>query len=100
MVRKQRTTGLDIVNDGEQGKPDYSTYIKDRFTGFEGESATMPMGADLKDFPAFAARTRTAASERRPTCSGPIAWKDFGALERTSRTSSARRRRPEGPRSS
>jgi 5-methyltetrahydropteroyltriglutamate--homocysteine methyltransferase len=82
VVRKQRATGLDIVNDGEQGKPDYSTYIKDRFTGFEGESATMPMGADLKDFPAFAARTRTAASERRPTCSGPIAWKDFGALEK------------------
>jgi len=82
VVRKQRATGLDIVNDGEQGKPDYSTYIKDRFTGFEGESATMPMGADLKDFPAFAARTRTAASERRPTCSGPIAWKDFGAVEK------------------
>jgi len=82
VVGKQRAAGLDIVNDGEQGKPDYSTYIKDRFTGFEGESATMPMGADLKDFPAFAARTRTAASERRPTCSGPIAWKDFGALER------------------
>ena len=82
VVRKQRATGLDIVNDGEQGKPDYSTYIKDRFTGFEGEAATMPMGADLKDFPAFAARTRTAASERRPTCSGPIAWRDFGALEK------------------
>jgi 5-methyltetrahydropteroyltriglutamate--homocysteine methyltransferase len=82
VVRKQRATGLDIVNDGEQGKPDYSTYIKDRFTGFEGESATMPMGADLKDFPEFAARTRTAASERRPTCSGPIAWKDFGAVEK------------------
>jgi 5-methyltetrahydropteroyltriglutamate--homocysteine methyltransferase len=82
VVYKQRAIGLDIVNDGEQGKPDYSTYIKDRFTGFEGEGATMPMGADLQDFPAFAARTRTAASERRPTCSGPIAWKDFGALER------------------
>ena len=82
VVRKQLATGLDIVNDGEQGKPDYSTYIKDRFTGFEGESATMPMGADLKDFPDFAARTRTAASERRPTCSGPIAWRDFGAVEK------------------
>jgi 5-methyltetrahydropteroyltriglutamate--homocysteine methyltransferase len=82
VVRKQRAIGLDIVNDGEHGKPDYSTYIKDRFTGFEGESASMPTGADLKDFPAYAARTRTAASERRPTCSGPIAWKDFGAVEK------------------
>jgi 5-methyltetrahydropteroyltriglutamate--homocysteine methyltransferase len=62
VVRKQRAIGLDIVNDGEQGEPDYLTYLKDRFTGFEGESGTMPMGADLKDFPGFAARTRTAAS--------------------------------------
>jgi 5-methyltetrahydropteroyltriglutamate--homocysteine methyltransferase len=35
-VRKQRDTGLDIVNDGEWSKPDYSTYIKSRLTGFEG----------------------------------------------------------------
>jgi 5-methyltetrahydropteroyltriglutamate--homocysteine methyltransferase len=82
VVRQQIATGLDIVNDGEQGKIDYSTYVKDRFTGFDGEEATLPVGADLKDFPAYAARTRTVASERRPTCSGPIAWKDFGAVER------------------
>jgi 5-methyltetrahydropteroyltriglutamate--homocysteine methyltransferase len=36
-VRKQLDTGLDIVNDGEWSKPDYSTYVKNRFTGFEGE---------------------------------------------------------------
>ena len=70
IVRTQVATGLDIVNDGEQGKVDYSTYVKSRFTGFEGEEAAMPMGADLKDFPEFAERTRTAASERRPMCSG------------------------------
>ena len=81
VVRKQLATGLDIVNDGEQGKPDYSTYIKDRLTGFEGESASMPLGADLKEFPAFATRRPTVAAETRPTCSGPIAWKDFSAVE-------------------
>jgi 5-methyltetrahydropteroyltriglutamate--homocysteine methyltransferase len=82
VVRAQVSNGLDIVNDGEQGKIDYSTYIKDRFTGFEGEAAAPPIGADLRDFPEFAARTRTAASERRPTCSGPIAWKDWSAVEK------------------
>ncbi|MGH6692512.1 MAG: hypothetical protein ACREF4_17730, partial [Gammaproteobacteria bacterium] len=82
VVHRQVTAGLDIVNDGEQSKPDYSTYIKDRLTGFEGEPTSMPAGADLKDFPAYAARTRTAASERRPTCSGPLAWRDFDAVER------------------
>ena len=82
VVRRQVEAGLDIVNDGEQGKPDYSTYVKDRLTGFEGEPSAMPAGADLTDFPAYAARTRTAASEQRPTCSGPIAWRDFEAVER------------------
>ena len=42
-VRKQRDTGLDIVNDGEWSKPDYSTY-KNRFTGFEGETRPTPVG--------------------------------------------------------
>ncbi|HXJ82138.1 MAG TPA: cobalamin-independent methionine synthase II family protein [Candidatus Methylomirabilis sp.] len=82
IVRRQLLTGLDVVNDGEQGKCDYSTYVKDRLTGFEGEPSTMPAGADLKDFPSYQARTQTAASERRPTCSGPIAWRDFGAVEK------------------
>ena len=82
IVRKQVAAGLDIVNDGEQGKLDYSMYIKDRLTGFEGESVPPIMGADLKDFPEFAARRPTPAYEKRPTCSGPIAWRDFGAVEK------------------
>ena len=81
VVRKQLATGLNIVNDGEQGKPDYSTYITRRLTGFEGESDGPPMGADMREFPAFAARRPTAASQKWPTCSGPIAWRDFGAVE-------------------
>lgn len=32
-IRKQRDIGLDIVNDGEWSKPDYSTYVKSRLTG-------------------------------------------------------------------
>ena len=82
VVRKQVTASLDIVNDGEQGRPDYSTYIKDRLTGFEGESMPPIVGADMKDFPEFAARRQTPAFEKRPTCSGPIAWRDFAAVEK------------------
>jgi 5-methyltetrahydropteroyltriglutamate--homocysteine methyltransferase len=91
-VRAQVATGIDIVNDGEQGRTDYSTYIKDRLTGFEGEHADQVTGADMKEFPEFAARRR-ASVFRRPTCTGPIAWKDFGAVERDIRglAESARR---------
>ena len=82
VVRRQRAIGLDLVNDGEQGKIDYSTYVAERLTGFEGEGAATQMGADLKDFAAFAARRRLPAYEPRPACSGPIEWRDFGAVER------------------
>ena len=81
VVRRQVAADLDIVNDGEQSKADYSTYIKNRLTGFAGEPSAMPLAADLRDFPTYAALARTAASERRPTCSGPLAWRDFGAVE-------------------
>jgi 5-methyltetrahydropteroyltriglutamate--homocysteine methyltransferase len=50
-VRKQRHTGLDIVNDGEWSKPDYSTYVKNRFTGFEGEPTPPDTSRDMLDFP-------------------------------------------------
>jgi len=82
VVQRQLATGLDIINDGEQSKPDYSTYIRNRFTGFEGEPLALPMNADLKDFPDFAARSQSARLASGPSCSGPIAWKDWPAVEK------------------
>src|SRR6186997_766426 len=35
VVAKQIACGLDIINDGEQGRTDYTTHVKDRLTGFE-----------------------------------------------------------------
>ena len=42
VVKKQIETGLSVVNDGEQGRADYTVYVKDRLTGFSGESAPWP----------------------------------------------------------
>src|SRR5947209_1295486 len=38
VVRRQAEAGVDVVSDGEMSKPGYATYVKDRLTGFEGES--------------------------------------------------------------
>src|SRR5215470_5173233 len=38
IVGKQAEAGVDVINDGEMSKPGYSNYIKDRMTGFGGES--------------------------------------------------------------
>ena len=35
-VERQAALGIDVVSDGEQSKPSYATYVKDRLTGFDG----------------------------------------------------------------
>src|SRR3989442_9227094 len=35
-VRRQAELGIDIINDGEQGKPGFVAYIGERLAGFEG----------------------------------------------------------------
>ena len=77
-VRKQVEAGVDVVSDGEQGKIGYSTYVKDRLTGFEGE-ATVNVRADWADFPN--ATVPLAARVKRPACNGPVAWKDPDAVQ-------------------
>jgi 5-methyltetrahydropteroyltriglutamate--homocysteine methyltransferase len=83
-VRQQREVGLDVINDGEAGKPGYSTYIKDRCTGFEGESRSSMVQGEGKDFPEWAAQRAASGvpGYTRPACNGPIAWKDFDAVKR------------------
>ena len=80
-VERQAALGIDVVSDGEQSKPSYATYVKDRLTGFDGTTQSRdPVGADLADFPSFDARSAARAAVR-PTCTGPIGWKDWGAVQ-------------------
>jgi 5-methyltetrahydropteroyltriglutamate--homocysteine methyltransferase len=81
VVKHQRDAGIDVINDGEEGKVGYSTYIKDRCTGFEGENRSTMVQAEGRDFPDWAA-SRFRPSFTRPACDGPIAWKDFDAVKR------------------
>jgi 5-methyltetrahydropteroyltriglutamate--homocysteine methyltransferase len=83
IVRKQAETGLSIINDGEQGRADYTIYVKDRLTGFGGESTPWP-NTDAEEFPEWAEMARQFAPpfQKRPACIGPIEWKDWPAVER------------------
>jgi 5-methyltetrahydropteroyltriglutamate--homocysteine methyltransferase len=81
VVRRQIDSGVDIVNDGEAGKVGYSTYVKDRLTGFEGEAAPV-RAADLLEFPEYARRVFRANRMQRPACTGPISYKDKEALRK------------------
>ena len=76
-----------MINDGEQGRVDYTVYLKDRLTGFDGQS-TPPLGTGDEEFPELAAILRQFASpfQHRPACTGPVAWKDWPAVEADIRT--------------
>ena len=80
IVKKQLDAGVDIVNDGEQGKVGYSTYVRHRLTGFGGVSA-VPRRADWADFPEAAARAERRSTVARPACNAPIDWKDRTAVQ-------------------
>jgi len=83
VVLKQVATGVDIVSDGEMSKISYATYIKDRITGFDGDSERDPP-SDLEEFPGFLKRQASSGGTptyRRPCCIGAIEVKDMGPAE-------------------
>lgn len=79
VVRRQVAAGVDVVSDGELSKISYATYIKDRITGFEGDTPREP-GLDLIEFPRLLkklADSGATAKYKRPRCVGPIAVKSL-----------------------
>ena len=83
VFNRQVAAGLDIVNDGEQGRVDYTVYVKDRLTGYDGESIPLGGMTDEVEFPELAELLKPFASpfQVRPTCTGPIEWEDWPAVE-------------------
>lgn len=83
-VRRQREAGIDIVSDGETSKISYATYVKDRYTGFSGDSPRNAP-ADLKMFPGFLKRLADDGGTpqyARPMCTGEVRSKGQGELEK------------------
>ena len=84
VVARQVKAGVDIVSDGEMGKIGYATYIKDRLTGFEGDSPRR-VPQDLEMFPDYIKMMSASGQTpriRRPRCVGPIEVKNRAPLER------------------
>lgn len=56
VVRKQAAVGIDIGNNGEQGRLAYSIGVTNRLSGYADRFTDRALPADLEDFPAFADR--------------------------------------------
>ena len=83
-VGKQAKAGIEIVSDGETSKISYATYVKDRYTGFSGDSPRNAP-ADLKMFPGFLKRLADDGGTpqyARPMCTGDVKSKGQGELQK------------------
>jgi 5-methyltetrahydropteroyltriglutamate--homocysteine methyltransferase len=82
VVQKQIECGIDVINDGEQGRTDYTVHVLDRLAGFDGES-TPPLGTGDPEFPELAQLLSQFASpfQYRPACTGAVTWKDWAAAQ-------------------
>jgi 5-methyltetrahydropteroyltriglutamate--homocysteine methyltransferase len=82
VVAKQVEAGVDIVSDGETSKIGYSTYIKDRLSGFAGHHPRPPH-LDLAPYPELRealGRMLGKQSFKRAACVGPIELVDRAAV--------------------
>jgi 5-methyltetrahydropteroyltriglutamate--homocysteine methyltransferase len=52
VMQKQREAGVDVANDGEQGRVGFQTYVPKRMSGFGGESKR-PFGREWVELPLF-----------------------------------------------
>ncbi|MEJ6392316.1 cobalamin-independent methionine synthase II family protein [Gymnodinialimonas sp. 2305UL16-5] len=83
-VARQVAAGVDVVSDGETSKISYATYVKDRYTGFSGDSPRNAP-ADLKQFPGFLKRLANdggTPTYARPMCTGEVRSKGQGELQK------------------
>jgi 5-methyltetrahydropteroyltriglutamate--homocysteine methyltransferase len=88
VVDRQAEAGIDILNDGEQSKPSYATYIKDRLNGFGG-TGTSYVFQDIEDFPGVKDKIMGDPGRKHrktPACTGPITVKDMEAVDIDART--------------
>jgi 5-methyltetrahydropteroyltriglutamate--homocysteine methyltransferase len=88
VVDKQVASGIDVISDGEMGKPTFVHYIRDRVSGFEGvnlQPSQMDFDGDFPGYGAWRQRARTMPPNPfyagRPECIGPLVWKDTRPLQ-------------------
>jgi 5-methyltetrahydropteroyltriglutamate--homocysteine methyltransferase len=90
-VRKQVEAGIDIVSDGEQSKPGFFAYVKERLAGFEPkpDKKVELFPAEVRAFPEYYAQyfkeamLGGAIARFAPlVCTGPVSYRSIEPLQR------------------
>ena len=98
VLEKQAEAGIDIINDGEQGRVGFQTYVTQRMSGFGGVSKR-PYGKEFIEYPQFTKRMMERLGKISKVFDAPEAIADIkyrdtapinAEIERLRRLSAAR----------
>ena len=89
IVKKQIACGLDIINDGEQGKSNFSRYARDRLSGFierevkASDQASTIFARDLTEFADYfnARSVHRGDNIKRVFCNAPLKYAGYESLK-------------------
>jgi len=85
IVASQLASGVSVISDGEMGKAGYSTYVKDRLTGFGGAGRPLTI-AERIEFPevfeTLSGRGTSRPAMNHPGCDGPVSLRDPDAVQK------------------
>lgn len=82
VVASQLSVGVSVINDGEMGKVGYSTYVKDRLTGFGGVTSRPMRSLESIEFPELSLGPNALAHAKTPSCDGPVTLADPDAVQK------------------
>jgi 5-methyltetrahydropteroyltriglutamate--homocysteine methyltransferase len=83
VVRRQVDVGLDVIDDGEQSKPGFITYIHERLGGMEARKDNPPHidTREKRSFPEFYAHGHSGSRPAPMLCTGPVRYIGQKALQ-------------------
>ena len=83
VVRRQAECGIDIVDDGEQSKPGFITYIHERLGGMEHRSDSPPEldTREKRAFPEFYVHGHSGSRPTPMVCTGPVRYIGHAQLQ-------------------
>ena len=86
VVRKQTDLGIDIVDDGEYGKPSFVSYVNERLGGFEFDrevprQSPWAGSREAKSFPEFYGDGHVAARQNHMVCTAPVTYRGMAQLK-------------------
>ena len=86
VVRSQVEIGIDIIDDGEFGKPSFVSYVNERLGGFEIDRDSprqnpWTQSREARSFPEFYAASPAAARPNRMICIAPVTYRGMARLQ-------------------